>query len=68
MNCEKCKYRVDVDCSNESNGHDSYCYCDWILGDAYNDGYCKYPFVFIPIVVLVKRIKFFCLTKNSIPE
>lgn len=58
MNCEKCKYCIEIDCSNESNGYDSYCYCKYGLGDSYNDGYCDCPLIFIPIVNLIKKIKF----------
>ena len=57
MNCEKCKLCIEVDCSNESNGHDSYCYCKYGLGDSYNDGYCNYPLIFIPIGILISKIK-----------
>ena len=57
MNCEKCKYCIEVDCSNESNGYDSYCYCKYGLGDSYNDGYCNYPLIFIPIGILISKIK-----------
>ena len=57
MNCEKCKYCIEVDCSNASNGYDSYCYCKYGLGDSYNDGYCNYPLIFIPIGILISKIK-----------
>lgn len=58
MNCEKCKYCIEVDCSNESNGYDSYCYCKYGLGNSYNDGYCNHPIILLPIVILIKKIKF----------
>lgn len=56
MNCEKCKYCIEVDCSNEINGYDSCCYCKYGLGDSYNDGYCNYPLIFIPIGILISKI------------
>lgn len=57
MNCEKCKYCIEVDCSNESNGYDSYCYCKYGLGDSYEDGCCDYSLIFLPIGILISKIK-----------
>ena len=57
MNCGKCKYCIDIDCATESDPFDFYCYCKYGLGDSYNDGYCNYPLIFIPIGILISKIK-----------
>ncbi len=66
MICEKCCYCYEIDHSNESNGEDIIQYCKHGLGNAYDDGYCDYPFVFIPIVILYFKIcRFFYDKKHK---
>lgn len=64
MICEKCRYCYEIDQSNEINGKDIIPYCKHGLGNAYDDGYCDYPFVFIPIVILYSKIRRFFYTKK----
>jgi|GEM_PF-2482195 len=64
MICEKCRYCYELDQSNESNGKDIIQYCKHGLGNAYVNGYCDYPFVFIPIVILYSKIRRFFYNKS----
>ena len=64
MICEKCRYCCEEDNSNEINGTDIIPYCKHGLGNAYDDGYCDYPFVFIPIGILYSKIRRFFYVKK----
>ena len=64
MICEKCRYCDEIDQSNEINGEDIIQYCKLGLGNAYDDGYCNYPFVLFPIAILYSKIRRFFYDKK----